>query len=408
MVEFNKFTLANGLRIYSENVPSSQSFALGIGINAGSRDDFEGREGLAHFVEHAVFRRTKTRTSKKISLEFEQLGAYFNAFTTKEFTCFYVRALNSNFSKVFRILADIVFNPVFRSADVEKERNIILEEISSYEDDPEELIHDCGEELIFPSHRLGHPIAGKSETVKNISVDDLAKFHSTLFVPSNIVVSFTGSIPFEKVCNESNKILSGVASGQESSREVRQLLSLTQRKQEQRDFQQAHFYFGKVLPGAQSKERYTLAALNIILGDGMSSRLHQVMRESHSLVYSVYSSTAFHSDLGNISVYAGSDKGNQKKIIKLFYDELLKLYEKGISPRELDRAKQQLKSGAIMALENLSDRMQAIIKSLFTLGRYESIEETINEIDSLTMERVGFSILNHFNPEEWSELVFLP
>lgn len=408
MVQFNNKTLINGLRIFSENVPSSQSFALGIGINAGSRDDFESKDGLAHFVEHAVFRRTKTRTSKKISLEFEQLGAYFNAFTTKEFTCFYVRALNSNFSKVFRILADIVFNPVFRASDVEKERNIILEEISSYEDDPEELIHDCGEEMLFIEHRLGHPIAGKSEMVKNISVEDLEKFHSSLFIPSNIIVSFTGSIPFEKVCDESNKIIGGVTRLQEKARDIQTLFPSSKKNQEQKDFQQAHFYFGKVLPGAKSKERYPLAALNIILGDGMSSRLHQMMREKHGLVYSVYSSTTFHSDFGNISVYAGSDKGNQKKIIKLFYDELLRFYEKGITQRELDRAKQQLKSGTIMALENLSDRMQAIIKSIFTLDRYESIEETIDEVESLTLRLVSDSISKHFNPEEWSELVFLP
>ena len=206
-IVYNKSTLSNGLRIITEQVPVVESYALGIFFNCGSRDDFDTKNGLAHFLEHAAFRHTKTRTSKQLASQFESIGAYTNAYTTKESTGFYVRALTEHFEKTLELLADLTFNTVFVEKEIDKERSIILEEIKTYEDDPEELIMDYGEKLIFSDNKLENPIVGVAGSVNNISCYDLENFQKQFYRPDNTVVSFAGNLEHGKIVKIIEKYL---------------------------------------------------------------------------------------------------------------------------------------------------------------------------------------------------------
>lgn len=403
---YQKTTLDNGLRIISEEVPNAHSFAFGVCVYVGSRDDFETKEGIAHFVEHSVFRRIKGKTSKTISAEFESLGAYTNAFTTKEVICFYVRALNTNFRKILNLMYNITINPIFVKKDIDKERDIIIEEIKSYYDEPEELIMDFADSALFNGHRLAHPIIGTEESVANINETDVDSFHKTYFNPDNIIISCAGSIPHREIVSAVKNTFGKVAAKQTVKNKVKPIMNLTQDLTFDKDYAQNHLLYCTQIEGYNSDERYTMTALNFILGEGMSSRLNSVLRERHGLVYTVYSNLHFFSDSGVLSIYAGSEKRNTNRIKSLIESELNKLVKGGISDKELHRAKEQLKANTIMALESLSSRMQNLAKSEFLISKYESAELLINQIEIITMDDINNCITKYLANTNWTKILF--
>ncbi len=403
---YQKTTLDNGLRIISEEIPNAKSFAFGVCLYVGSRDDFDTKEGIAHFVEHSVFRRIKGKTSKVISAEFESLGAYTNAFTTKEVICFYVRALNENFRKILNLIYNITINPIFIKKDVDKERDIIIEEINSYYDDPEELIMDFADSALFDGHSLAHPIIGTEDSVVNINEDDIAKFHNTFFTPGNIIISCAGSIPHKELVNAVKNNF-----GKMQPKEIVRVKSIptvniTSDMSYKKDYAQNHLLYCTQIEGYNSPERFTMTALNFILGEGMSSRLNVSLRERHGLVYTVYSNLHFFEDSGVLSIYAGTEKRNSKKIRSLIDLELNKLIKSGISEKELRRAKEQLKASTIMALESLSSRMQNLAKSEFLIGKYESTSLLINQIENITLNDLMVCVNKYLDASNWSKILF--
>lgn len=403
---YDKTVLPNGLRILTEQVPVVESFALGIFFNSGSRDDFEGKNGLAHFLEHAAFRHTKTRTSKQLASQFESVGAYTNAYTTKEATGFYVRALNEHFEKTLELLADLTYNTVFVDKDIEKERSIIIEEIKTYEDDPEELIMDYGEKLIFADNPLEKPIVGVADTVNKISCDDLSAFQKKYYRPDNTVVSFAGNIEHGKVAKLVEKYLGSYnVDKTELNRTVPEYKN-PQFSDTEQDFSQSHILVCRKIPGLNDPDRFPLAALNVILGDGMSSRLYQELREKRGLAYSIYSSLQQLTDCGGFYVYTGLEGSQLEKTQTLIFNEFGKFLDKNVTPSELKRAKEQLKANTIMALESLSTRMQNLAKGEFAFNRYESIEDTINSIDELTQEDIKKVSEKYLQKKDWSTVIF--
>jgi predicted Zn-dependent peptidase len=204
----NKTQLNNGLIIISEFVPNISSFAAGICVNVGSRDDYDDKKGLAHFMEHSAFRHTKNRTAKQIANEFENLGAYSNAFTTKDITCYYVRAMTEHFAETFKLISDVATNTKFVKKEIEKEKLIILEEIKSYEDDPEEHICDLIDTLVFADTSLSSPIIGSQQSVINITISDLEKFHSEFYYPANMIIAVVGNIEHNEIIKLANKYFS--------------------------------------------------------------------------------------------------------------------------------------------------------------------------------------------------------
>lgn len=398
----------------TEEVPTVQSFALGIWVDSGTRDEDTEHAGIAHFVEHAVFRRSATRSSKQIAAEFEQVGAYINAFTSKEQTCYYVRALTPHLAHTTRLLADVVMNPAFRESEVEKERSVILEEIKSYDDEPEELVMDMGERLLFGRHQLGSPIIGTADSVAGISAADLRAFHAANYVPEQIVVAAAGNLNHDDVCRVVEQQFASLPSPANTTpapvrrRSVPRQLT-PRRITHHRGFQQAHICCIRRCSGARSAERYPLALLNAVLGDGMmSSRLHQRIRERSGSAYTVYSSLQLLTDCGILSVYAGADAASIEKTDHEIQRELRLLAEGGVGKRELQRAKEQLKSSTIMGLESMSSRMQSLAKAEMEEDGYEDTARTIAAIDAVSTDQIAEAAERYFQPDQWSYVVMLP
>lgn len=409
-VLFAKTILPNGLRIISEEIKTAGSFALGVFVNAGSNRDYVNLDGLAHFVEHASFRKTRNSSGRKLNTAFESIGAYTNAFTTKEATCYYVRAIKDNFRPCVRLLSEIVIHPVYLEKDIEKEKLIILEEIKSYDDEPEEVIFDYGDMILFGTHPLSHPIVGNQKTVKNIHSNDVILFHSQYYKPANLVVAYAGPMEHSKIVDIIYHYFSKNDNNIPEELSSDELMDLNYQPRTlilKKRFNQTHFLMNRMVVGMDSEERYRISALNFILGEGLSSRLHKKLREDKSLVYTVYSSLQLFKNAGTLSIYAAGEKNNYEKIKELVEKELRNLVKNGISKLELKIAKEQLKSNTIMALESLSARIQNLAKSELSLGYNESLDEIIGKINQITLDELNNIADKYFVPERWSSIAFI-
>jgi predicted Zn-dependent peptidase len=396
-----KTVLPNGVRVLSEFVPTVESFALGVWIDVGSRDETPTTIGIAHFMEHLAFRRTAKRSSRSIAAEFESLGAYTNAFTSKEQTCFYVRALKPHFRKTLSLLAEITLQPAFHPADIEKERTVIIEEIKSYDDEPEEVIFDCGEKSLFAHHPLGNPIAGTVESVAAISLNDICSFHADRYNATTMIIAISGNIEHSLAVKVAMQYFSHLPQS-ESIRRITPELLPAERVIINKQFQQGHLLLSKRIPGVRSADRHCFSVMNTLLGDGMSSRLYQRIREKSGLAYSVYSSIQMMSDCGAIMLYAATEEKKVAKTETIIYEELTKLCETKITPKELRRAQEQSKSGIIMSLESMSSRMQTMGKSELEEGFHESIADTIERVEAVQSDDILRLAQEYLLPEGWS------
>lgn len=396
----------------SYNIPTAKSFSLGIFVNSGSRDDFDECHGVAHFIEHCVFRRIKNKTSKAISREFDNLGAYNNAFTTKEIICFYLRALPDNLVKLLKLMYEITINPVFDDRDINKERKIITEEIKSYYDDPEELILDYADEVIFSDSTMAHPIIGTEETIKNINADTLNRFHETHFTPENMLIAIVGNFEHKYLVDTIEKIFTWKehnlnGNGLLDTANHRKLHTYkADTKQFEMDYAQNHFLYCTRACNYSSEEKFALAALNFLLGEGNSSRLNLTLREKFGLVYTVYSNIQLLSDTGVFSIYAGSENRKIGKIQSIIENEITKLMKTKVSEKELKLAKQQLKSSAVMSIESYSDLMQDIAKCELMKQEYLATEDIIKKIDDIKLDTINEAVEKYMNLDIWSKIIF--
>jgi predicted Zn-dependent peptidase len=403
-IRFKRTTLDNGIKILTEQVPSVSSFALGISINTGSRDDWQGYYGLAHFLEHAGYRHTHKRTSRQIASLFERLGAYTNAFTTKEITCYYVRALKPNFKKTLELITDVALFPIFIDEEIEKEKLIILDEIKSYYDDPEEYIFDLGEEILFDGNGLAHPITGVEADVEKITPVELFNFHKEQYGPENIIFSIAGNIDHDFAVEKISKLLENYKFDNTERKREAPTINPAKSESIEANFQQSHLLMFRRVGGVDSKERYPLAALNVLLGDGMSSRLYRQLRENHGLAYNIYSNVQLMTDCGGLFIYAGTEKKHLKKAERLIFKEMKKIIDSRIPNVEMIRIKEQLKSSTIMAMESMSTRMQSLAKSEFSLGYYEDIQETIARIEELSIDDIRNVAERYLKSDGWNVL----
>ncbi len=412
-----KTTLPSGLRVVSENVPSAQSFALGAWIDVGSCDEEPQEYGMTHFIEHLVFRGTSSPQRKRSSLQIanamESVGGYLNAFTTKDHTCYYSRALDAHFTRSLELLADMCVYPMFREADVEKERNIIIEEIKSLEDEPEEMINDYLDELLFgtskKAHPYAHPISGTAETLSVMTKDDLAAFHARHYTADRIIIAASGNIDHESLVRSVETLF---AESRPAPKPLRSIQAPKRRTASVRETsmptQQMHLSLAALIPKMSDHDYYTLSALSIILGDGMSSRLNQVVREKHGLCYSIYSALSEIRESVIFSVYAGFEGVQREKVSGLIQKELRLILEKPVSKTELRRAKEQLKSSLIMGLESLSGRMTLLAKSELYLGRFESVEEKVAAIERVQESDILHLSQTYLREQDWHTVCVTP
>jgi predicted Zn-dependent peptidase len=395
--------LNESLILVSEEMTSAESYALGFFYEIGSRDDIKELNGIAHFIEHCTFRRTSKLSSKQIASRFESLGAYANAFTTQESTCFYVRALKKNFSPVFKLLNEITLDTQFNPVDVDKERQIILEEIKSYEDDPEESIFDYGDKTIFGEHPMGSSILGTELSLNNINIENLKEYHERNYKKGKLIISYVGPHSHKFLLDTITKyLLKTVVQEYYPVNRIKPDILPSAIIEIEKPVSQSHILIGSRIPGFDEDNKYVLPLFNILFGDGMSSRLYQNLRDKYGIAYSIYSTLQVHSDSGVLYVYAASDTKKLKKTQTLIIEEIDKIINSKIGGKELHRAKEQLKSSLIMEQESLSARMQSIAKNIIMKTEFEEMKETIKSIDNIKAEEIRNYVAQYFNPNSIS------
>ncbi|MBL0322305.1 MAG: insulinase family protein [Ignavibacteria bacterium] len=400
--------LPNGIRVLCDPVATVDSCSVGMWVKAGTRDEPKRGDGVAHFVEHTSFRRTRSRTMAKISRDFENVGAYANAYTTKEETCYYVRTLSDHLERVMDTLTDVVIRPVFDDADVEKERTIITEEIRSYEDEAEEYIFDLGERQVFNGHTLAVPIVGTIASVAAITADDVRAFHDKHYHAGSIVVAISGRFDIDVFLRDVERFTADVRPRQRPLRRSTPKDLPKSSVVVHRPVQQAHLLWQHRTSGYMHADKFVLQVLNVILGDGMSSRLNVRLRELRGLAYSVYSQVQLFADCGTMAIYAGVDEHKIDRVNAIIATVLDEIARDGVKRTELQRAITQLRSGKLMSLESLTARMTMLGKGMMEEGAPENPYETIASIERVTLDDVARVARTLCRSSNWSTCTIMP
>lgn len=384
---YQKTTLQNGLRIVTEEIPSVKSVTIGIWIGTGSRSENEENMGVSHFLEHLLFKGTKNRSAKQIAEAVDSVGGQLNAFTAKEYTCYYIKVIDRHHDLALDILSDMVLYPKFSPEDLEKEREVVLEEIHMNEDMPDELIHDLFMETVWPDHALGRNILGTAEAIGGMHMGLIKAFYEKHYVPANMVVACAGNIKHEQLVSLVSKCLGNASGGISRDRLIKPQFSSTVLLKP-RDTEQTHICIGvRGLP-SYDEQSYTLNVLNTVLGGGLSSRLFQLIREDRGLAYAVYSYLNSYQDAGLITIYAGTRPANSQQVITLVQSEIKKISTEGITPAELSRAKEYIIGNLLLGLENTSGRMMRLGKLELAMRDILSIEEVISKVRLVSIEAV--------------------
>jgi predicted Zn-dependent peptidase len=380
--DIQKTVLDNGLTIISETISSVRSISIGVWVKTGTRYEDKKNNGIAHFLEHMVFKGTEKRSAFKIAQSLEEVGGSINAYTSKELTVYYAHALDSQLNICINVLSDMLCNSLFRDSDIDKEKLVVMEEISAVRDTPDEYIFDLFQEKLFPDQPIGYPILGKHDTVKQFNRNMLTEFWSKYYCPNNIVITAAGNLNHDKLVKLVQKNFQFQNNGKsisfrppESAKKVDIEIN--------EPVNQTHICAGLEALSYLAEERYNLIAVNSYLGGGMSSKLFQVIRERHGLAYSVYSFVDFYSDTGMLSIYLGTDKKNQNKALKILFNEIEKLTKKEISPSKVGKIKEQLKGNFLLGLESSNRRMTRLAKNEIYYGRQIGLNELISRIDSI-------------------------
>ena len=383
MVE--KIILDNGVRVLHENLEHVRSCALGVWVENGSCHEPDELAGISHYIEHMMFKGTESRTAADLAKAFDAIGGQVNAFTTKEHTCYYARTLDTHVQKAAELLCDMVLHSAFRPEDVDLERGVILEEIGMYEDTPEDLVSEILSAAVYPSQPLGRPILGTQGTLEHIDSDALKDYCSKQYVGENTIISLCGSFSdadLKAVCEAFSTLPAG------APREMPQAAYRKAVVVKKKDIEQNHLLL--VFPGlhANHRDRYVLAALNNILGAGMSSRLFQRVRERSGLCYSIYSYTSLYRDTGVLGIYVALCRDTQEAALKMIREELETFVRDGVTREELSRTKEQLKTSLLMALESTNSRMSSMARNEMTYGRDQTPEETVERLEAVTTDDV--------------------
>jgi len=390
----NKYTCNNGVRIVLEQIPTVRSVAIGIWINTGSRNEVPQINGISHFLEHMLFKGTATRTAKEIAESFDSIGGQVNAFTSKEYTCYYAKVLDTHSHFALDVLADMFFNSTFEAGELKKERNVVLEEIKMYEDTPDDIVHDLLSKAVFGDHPLGYPILGTEETLTTFTTETLKNYVQKRYTPENVVVSIAGNIP-ESFIYEAEKYFGSYQGGTGKAEENPPRFH-SNRISRKKETEQAHLCLGFKGLKVGHKDVYSLITLNNILGGSMSSRLFQEVREQRGLAYSIFSYHSAYQDNGIVTIYGGTGANQLDVLYETIQETLDKLKQDGITEKELTNSKEQLKGGLMLGLESTNSRMSRNGKNELMLGRHRSLDEIIEQIDEVTKESVDKMARNIF------------
>jgi predicted Zn-dependent peptidase len=407
---YQKTLLSNGVRVISEQIPFVRSVSVGVWVNNGSRDETESTNGISHFIEHMVFKGTKKRSVREIARSLESVGGYLNAFTGKEHTCYYARVLDQHTPLAIDVLSDMVLDATFPAPELEKEKGVVIDELKQAEDDPDDIIHDYFERAIFGQHTLGNPIIGTEKNLRSFSQVDLFKFRAEKYLPNSVVLTAAGNIEHTHLVALAEKAFRtfGSTPGNGRTNRAHPKRQKGGLQEFQKPIQQAHICTGTTSYSIQGKERYPLMTLNAILGEGMSSRLFQNIREKHGFAYSVYSYANLLSDSGSFGVYVGTDRQHVEKCVELIWKELKALRSTGVSVAELRRVKEQMKGSMMLGLESIPNRMMRLGTSELYFGELTPIDSITKKVEAVRAEDVQAIADDLFREDRFATIIFKP
>ncbi len=388
MADVTKQVLPNGLTVVSEVMPSVRSISVGIWIRTGSRHERSADNGITHFLEHMVFKGTKTRSAEEIARAADSIGGHLDAYTTKEYTNFSIKVLDEHLERGFDVIADLVKNPVFRPEDVVKERKVIQEEIKMVEDTPDDLVHEIFIQSFWRGQPLGRPILGTHETVASFDRRRLVSFFRKHYAPNRMLVTAAGNLQHERIAELALRAFGEAPQGPRPKHGPAPIPYSYLKLRTKRDLEQVHVCIGVPSYAQAHAKRYALLILNTVLGGGMSSRLFQNIREKRGLAYAVFSGISMFEDAGCLSVYAGTSTENIRRVVGLVMEEFGTLKTRALADEELKRAKDYLKGSLLLGLESTSNRMANLARQEMIFGRYLSMDQTAAGIDAVTSDAV--------------------
>jgi predicted Zn-dependent peptidase len=377
----------NGLRLITETMPQVRSVTIGVWLTRGSRHESEAQSGIAHFVEHMLFKGTATRTAEDIAQAIDSIGGQLDAFTAKEYASYYIKVLDEHLPLAVELLSDIVLRPAFAPDDIEREKKVILEEIKMVEDTPDDLVHELFTQHFWEGHPLGRPILGLPETVESFTADSLRHYFSTAYIAPNIVISAAGNLEHANVRDLVTRAFadlpaSGETMTEDAPRVVPQVITRT------KELEQSHVCLGTTSYPQDHDDRYVSYILNTVLGGSMSSRLFQNIREKRGLAYAVFSGLSAYRDAGNITIYAGCANDAVAQVIELCVEELRQMKLAPVPEAELRRSKDHLKGSLMLSLENTASRMSHLARQEIYFDRHFGLDETLSGVERVTSEDV--------------------
>jgi predicted Zn-dependent peptidase len=395
--------LDSGERVISEKVPSVRSVAVGFWIGAGSRDEREERAGVSHFIEHLLFKGSRSYSAQEIAEIFDSMGAELNAATSREHTVVYSRVPDGHVDTALDVMTDMVFAPTFQ--DLDQERDVVLEEIAMYEDTPQELVHDLFSEAVFASHPLGRPVIGTADVISTISRRAVSAYHRSAYAGGNVVVSAAGNITHERLLDLVQRAHARRARPPAKGPRVRPPLVKVPPpgyRFARKDTEQYHVCLGAPGIARSDRRRFAASLLDGLLGGSASSRLFQEIREKRGMAYSVYSFASQYTDTGLVGVYVGTREENVAPCLEICAEQLADVAAGNLRPRELERAKENLKGRIMLSMESTSNRMSRLGKSLVTDTELLSFERIIAEIDAVEPDAIAELASLLFAPERLS------
>ncbi len=406
--EIRKTVLPNGLKIVTENIPGIMSISAGIWVKSGSRHESEEQAGITHFLEHMMFKGTHERSAYDIAQSMESVGGYLNAFTSTEYTCYFARCLDTKLDRAIDVLSDMVKNSQFPEEELEKEKKVVLEEMKMYKDSPDDYIFELFSTHAFKDHPIGRPIIGYEKTVSAFTRQDLFDYIAERYRPDNLLVAVAGHVEHDDVVRAITEKLT--LESDQPTVNIEQPLTPYEKVsiEESRSIEQTHMVMGKRALNFDHPDKYLLLLANTVLGGGMSSRLHQNIREKYGYCYAIGTFNQSYTDSGLFGVYIGTDKDYVKHVRKLIGKEFERIQNEKVGEQELSEAKSQLKGKLLLSQENTSNRMTRLAKSELYFNRFVSLDELVENIDGVTGNDLLDFSQSFFQADQFSEALLLP
>jgi predicted Zn-dependent peptidase len=405
MRKFKKTVLENGITVVTESHPTSHAASIGIWVQVGTRHESSRDHGVTHFLEHLVFKGTKKRSAFQISKSLEALGGELNAFTTREYTCYHAYVLKDHSMIAMDVLSDLVQNMDLKKADFDLEKSVVLQEIAMGEDQLEELIYDIYLENCFKGHELGRAILGSEKSIRGMTMSQVKDYYKTKYCGANLIVSASGNIDHQEIVEYARKFLKTKGPKRLRKQPILMPNHKPFRKVVDRPTEQLHFLLGMPCSSFRDRDRFEAYIVNALLGGGMTSKLYQSVREKKGLVYTVYSTLNTFKDIGLINVYAASEPGNMKNVIKTVFSELKKVRKLGISASDLELFKTQVKGSILLGSDDIENRMQSIAVNEMVFSKYKSVDAIIAEIDQVSVASINHFIKDKFDFERLGGLL---